>query len=83
MDDFLDVSDVKYFAGSIFWNASQPGIYENSDINLMLKSSLPADAKAKFKFDGIRPTWNITTNKAIKSPKNLFLYRLLGFTQNH
>ena len=49
----------------------------------MLKSLLPADAKANFKFDGIRLTWNITTNKAIKFPEKMFFYTLLGFIQNH
>ena len=49
----------------------------------MLKSSLPADAKAIFKFDGIRLRWKITTNKAIKFPEKMFFYTLLGFIQNH
>ena len=82
-DDVLDVLDVKYFAGSIFSNASKPGIYQSSDIILMLKSLLPADAKANFKFDGIRLRWNITTNKAIKFPEKSFFFTLLGFIQNH
>ena len=82
-DDFLDVLDVKYFAGSIFSNASQPSIYESSDIILMLKCLLHADTKANFKFDGNRLRWNITTNKAIKFPEKSFFYTLLGFFQNH
>ena len=49
----------------------------------MLKSLLSADAKANFNFDGIRLTWNITTNKAIKFPKKSLFYTLLGFIQNH
>ena len=49
----------------------------------MLKSLLPANAKASFKFDGIRLRWNITTNKAIKFPKKSFFYTLLAFIQNH
>ena len=82
-DDFLDVLDVKYFAGSIFRSSSKPGVYESSDLILVLKSLHPAHAKVNIKFDGIRPRWNIATNKAIKFPKNLFLYTLLGFIQNH
>ena len=49
----------------------------------MLKSLLPANAKASFKIDGIRLRWNITTNKAIKFPKKSFFYTLLAFIQNH
>ena len=82
-DDFLDVLDAKYFAGSVFRIASQPGISESNDIIWRLKSLLPADAKANFKFDGIRLRWNITKNKAIKFPKKSFFYTLLGFLQNH
>ena len=48
----------------------------------MLKSLLPADAKANFKFDGIRLRWIITTNKATKFPEKSFFYTLLGFIQN-
>ena len=49
----------------------------------MLKSLLLADAKAKFKFDGIRLRWKITTNRAMKFPEKLVFYTLLGFIQNH
>ena len=49
----------------------------------MMKSSLRADAKVNFKFDGIRLRWNLTTNKAIKFPEKSFFCTLLGFIQNH
>ena len=49
----------------------------------MLKSLLPTNAKASFKFDGIKLRWNITTNKAIKFPEKSFFYTLLAFIQNH
>ena len=45
----------------------------------MPKSLLLADAKAKFKFDGFRLRWKITTNRALKFPENSFFYTLLGF----
>ena len=49
----------------------------------MLKSLLPANAKASFKFDGIRLRWNKTTNKATKFPEKSFFFTVLGFIQNH
>ena len=49
----------------------------------MLKSLLLADAKAKFKFDGIRLRWKITTNRALKFPEKSFFYTLLAFIQKH
>ena len=49
----------------------------------MLNSLLLADAKAKFKFDGIRLRWKIITNRALKFPEKSFFYTLLGFIQNH
>ena len=40
-DEIVDVLDVKYIAGSTNGYTLVPGIYEVSDINLMLKSLLP------------------------------------------
>ena len=49
----------------------------------MLKPFLPAEAKANYKYIGIRLRWNITNNKAKKFPEKSFFYTALGFIQNH
>ena len=44
-DEIVDILDVNIIAGSTIGYPLQPGIYENGDINLMLKSLLPKKVK--------------------------------------
>ena len=45
---------MKYIPTSTIENTLPIGIYENSDINLMLKSLLPKDVKLDITIDDIR-----------------------------
>ena len=62
------------------------GIYEFSDINLLLKSLLPNKVKVEITIDDIRLKSNLTTSETIrftkKSKKSVF-HSSLGFTQSH
>ena len=45
------------------------GIYEISDINMILKSSIPNDVKVNISIHDIRLKSNLTTNKTIRFTK--------------
>ena len=60
-----------------------PGIYEISDIKLMLKSILPDDVKVDFTIDDIRLRSHLSTNNTIKFTKKSFFYTILGLIQSH
>ena len=69
------ILDTKYIAPSSTGYTSQPGIYEISDINLMLKSLVPKEVKVNITIDAIRLKSNLTTNKTIRfTKKSLFVY---------
>ena len=74
--------DVKYIATSTAEFTLLPGTYENSDLNLMLKSLLPDDVKLKITIDDIRLRPNLTINKTKKFTEKSFFYTILGFTQS-
>ena len=82
-DEIVDILNVKYFAGSINGYTLQPGIFEISEINLKLKSSLPEEVKVKITNDDIRLRSNLTTNRKTTFTKKSFFYTILGFTQSH
>ena len=82
-DEIRDILDVRYIAGSIIGYTLPPGKYKISDINLMLKSSLPDEVKVKITIDVIRLKSNLTTNKVIKFTKRssvLYNFRLYPIT---
>ena len=70
-------------AGTTVGFTLPPGIYEITDINLMIKSLFPSKVKVKVTIDGIRLGQNLTTNKTIRYTKKSFLYTLLGLTPSH
>ena len=55
--------DTNYNATSSTGYTLMPGIFEISDLNLMLKSLLPDDVKVKIKIDDIRLRSNLTPKK--------------------
>ena len=57
-DEIVDTLDVNYIAGSINGYTLPPGIYEITDISLMLKSSLPNKAKVKTTIDETKIKFN-------------------------
>ena len=82
-DGIEDTLDKNYFAGSTVEYTLPPGIYEVSDINLMLKPLLPIQAKLKITIDDIKLRSNLTTNKTKRSTRRSFFNTILGFTLSH
>ena len=77
----VDILDVKQIAASTIGYTLQPGINENSDINLILKSLFPHDVKVKITIVDIRLRSNLATNKLTKFSKKSFFFATLGFIQ--
>ena len=63
---------MKYFATSSTRYTVPPGIYEITDVNLMLKSLLPNDVKVEITIDDIRLRSNLGKNKTIRFTKKYF-----------
>ena len=75
--------DMNYVDTSTTGYTLAPGIYESNDINLMLKSLIPDEAKANATNDDIRLTMNLTTNKTnIFTRKNLFSTQFWGLIKH-
>ena len=68
-DEIIDILDDKYNAGSTIGYTLPPGVYEISDINLMLKSLLPGKVKVIITSDDIRQKSNWNNNKIIRFTK--------------
>ena len=73
-DEIVNILDKKYFAGSTVGYTLPPGIYEISDLNLMLKSLIPNEVKVNITIHDIRLRSNLTTNKTIRFIKKPLLY---------
>ena len=71
-DEIIDILDVKYISGSTIGYTLPPGVYEISDINLMLKSLLHGKAKLKTTID-VRLKSNLKNNETIRFIKKSFL----------
>ena len=82
-DEIEDIFDVKDFSGSTIGYTLPPGLYEVSDINLMLKSLLPDKVKVDITIDDIRLRSNLTTNKTIRFTEKSFFHTILAFTKSH
>ena len=83
-DEIVDVLDVNYITGSTNGYTLESGIYEVTDIIMMLKSLLPKDVKVNITNDDIILKSNLATNKTIRFNKKIFFfYIILGFTQSH
>ena len=70
--EVADKLDTQYIDAKTSGYTLPPGIYEISDIKLMLKSLLPDDKKVNFTFDGIRLRSKLTTNETIKFTNKSF-----------
>ena len=68
-DEFVDILDMKYNAGSTNRYALPPAIYKISHLCLILKSELPNELKVNIAINDIRLRSNLATNKSLK---NLF-----------
>ena len=81
--EVADIPETKTFDAKSTGYTFPPGIYEISDINLMLKTLRPNDVKVKITFvdNGLRS--NLTTNKAIRFTKRSFFYTKLGFVESN
>ena len=66
------ILDVKSNPTSCTGYTLQPGIYEISDNNLILKPLLPDVVKVNITIDDIRLRWILPTNKTIRFTKKLF-----------
>ena len=79
----MNILDVKYIPRSTKGYTLVPGIYEVTDIDMMLKSLLPKEVKVNITIDDIRLKSNLTRNKTSRFTKKSFFYVILGFTQSH
>ena len=78
-DEIVDILDVKFIAGSTKGFTLPSGIYEISDINLMLKSLLPDEVKVKNNIDDVRLKSNSTTSKTIRFTKTVLSIKKTRF----
>ena len=79
--DTLDTNRKNNAALSTEYTLPQ-GIYENSNINLMLKSLLPNEVKVIISIDD-RLITKLTTEKTIKFTEKPFFKTTLPYTQSH
>ena len=77
------ILDVKYIDTKAVGYTLPPGIYEISEINLMVKCWLPDEVKIDITTDDIRLNSKLTLNKLLRFIKKWFFYTNLGFTQSH
>ena len=70
-DELVDILNVNFIAGSANGYTLTLGIYEISDINLMIKSLLLDEVKVK-KIDDIRLRSDSTTNKTVRFTEKFF-----------
>ena len=78
-----NIIDMKYIDASSTGYTFPPGIYEITDINLMLKSLLPDEVKVKISVDDVRVKSNLTGNKTKQFTEKSFFYTILGFSQSN
>ena len=78
-DEIIDILDVKYISGSTIGYTLSPGVYEISDINLMLKSLLPGKVKVNITIDDIRLKSKLNNNKTIRFTKKSFSSYFIRF----
>ena len=65
---------MKYISTSTIRYTLEPGIYENSDINLMLNPLLPDEVKVNIGIDDLGLKSNLATEKLISfTKKSAFL----------
>ena len=64
-DENIDISDPKYIPSRRTSYTLPIGVYELSDINLILKSLLPKDVKIGITFDNIRIKSSLKNNQTL------------------
>ena len=82
-NETVDIMDVKNFAASSTAYTLPAGLFEISDLNMILQSLLPDDMKVDNTTDNITPRSNLIANKTMKFDKKSFLFAILDFTQSH
>ena len=78
-DKIENILAMKYIDASTTGYTLPVGMYEISDVVLMLSSLLPDDVKVKFTFDDVGMRSNWTTNKTIRFTKK-FSYNTLFYS---
>ena len=73
-DEFIDILDVKCITGSTVRFTTPPGLYEITDIKLMLKSLLSKMTKVEITVENIRLMTNLGTNKTIRLTQKIFFF---------
>ena len=71
-DEIVDIMDVNYIAGSTRVYTLAVGVYEVTDIKMMLKSLLPKKVKVNSTIDDNILNSNLTTNKTIRFTEKSF-----------
>ena len=82
-DQSVDILDKKYIDRSSVGDSLPPMIYEDIDINSMLKSLLPNELQTKNTYDDSRLKSNSATNKILNSTKKSFSYTIIGFIHSN
>ena len=65
-DEIIDILDLKHINGSTKEHTLPPGVYENLDINFMLKSLLPKEVKVKITIDDVELKSDLTAEETIR-----------------
>ena len=82
-DEIIDVLDLKYIPIKRTSYSLNPGIYEVTDINNILKYILPDNVKVTVTIDDIRLKSNLKINQTLIFTNKSFFYTILGFTQSN
>ena len=81
-DEIIDILDINYIPAERTGYTIPVGVYEVSDIDLMLKSLLPIDVKVSNNIDDMRIKSNLKKNQTLIFTIISFFFNLLGFTQS-
>ena len=82
-NETVDMLDVKNIAGSTIGYTLPPGVYEITDINLMIKSVRPEGVKVNITNDDNRLNSDLISIRTIRFTEKSLFHTLLGFTQSH
>ena len=82
-DENVDILSVIFNAGSANGYTLSLGVFEISDINLMIKSLFLDEVKVKIKIDDFSLRSDLPNNKTVQFIGKFFFYSKLGFTQPH
>ena len=81
-DEIIDVLDLKYVSTKRIGYSLDPGMYEVTDLNKILKHILPDNVKVNITIDDIRLKSNLRINQTLIFTEKSFFYTFLGFTQS-